>query len=184
MTTSDIMQQLPTAEPVDHDWLGHMMQLQAELQTFLYGEHPYDLNLEKRIQYIHMMHTALLAEQHELMDEVGWKPWASRRFINDAKAQGEVIDVLHFVLSEALAVGLTPHTLYHKFIEKQERNRQRQREGYTGVTEKCIICGRDTEDVKVATGLAPMPAQPPIDKLGEKVQYCGECARANWKAPE
>lgn len=175
---TDVHKFLPKAEPTRGDYLSHMMELQAELQTFLYDEHPADLDLDAKIQFLWTMHTAAGCELVEFMDEVGWKPWASAKFINTEKAQGEIVDVLHFVFSMALAVGLTPYTLYHKYIEKQERNRERQRAGYTGVDEKCLACKRDTADVTVASGLEPVTA-----KEG-KGQYCGECGRGDtWVMP-
>lgn len=176
-------QALPVAVPDDErDRLEHIMHLQAEYQQFMYGSLPKDLPLNEKIEAFRTMFIALVCEAVEVMDEVGWKPWATSRFINEEKARGEVVDELHFVMNKALLLGMTPDSLYEKYVEKNERNRKRQREGYTGVDEKCIVCGRDVTDVKVATGLAPLIAATSgtIDNVTEE-WYCGECGRGFTK---
>lgn len=156
----------------ERDRLDHIMSLQEEYQAVLYGMRPMDLPLDLKIDAFKTMFIALVCEQVETMDEVGWKPWATSRFINVEKAQGEVIDQLHFVMNQALLLGMTPSMVYDKYCEKQERNRGRQRDGYTGVTEKCIVCHRDVVDVQVATGLHPVGVMTTTDQW-----YCGECGR-------
>lgn len=171
--------QLPKAEAeFGRDWLAHIMELQEEYQRFIYGVNPKDLPLDAKIAAMHTMFTALVCEAVETMDEVGWKPWATSQFINTEKAQGEVIDQLHFVMNQALLLGMTPTMVYEKYVEKQERNRERQRVGYSGVDEKCLACKRDIGDVKAATGLDPVLAK------NLKGQYCGECGRGDtWVIP-
>lgn len=169
---------LPKAEPLlNGDWLAHIMELQEEYQRFMYGVNPKDLPLDAKIAALHTMFTALVCEAVETMDEVGWKPWATKKFINTEKAQGEVIDQLHFVMNQALLLGMTPTMVYEKYVEKQERNRERQRVGYSGVDEKCIRCKRDIRDVQAATGL------PPVGVADTKTWYCGECTK-EWTKPE
>jgi dimeric dUTPase (all-alpha-NTP-PPase superfamily) len=154
---------------VQKDMLDHMLELQEEYQQYMYGAKPKDLALNAKIDAFKTMFIALVCELVETMDEVGWKPWATSRYINTEKAKGEVVDQLHFVFNEALLLGMSADELYKKYIEKQERNRERQRDGYTGVDEKCTLCGRDLKDVKVATGYDPVT-------IGKK-HYCGECGR-------
>lgn len=166
----------PGLQPIvpddEMDLLEQIVTWQRALQTHLYGMDPAMLPLTERIHFLWTMHTAAIAEQQEMMDEVGWKPWASAKFINVEKAKGEVIDVLHFVISEAIGLGMTSGEIFEKYAEKQERNRARQRDGYTGVTEKCIVCHRDVVDVQVATGLHPVGVMTTTDQW-----YCGECGR-------
>lgn len=167
---------LTTAAPdINRDMLEHIMELQEDYQEFMYGGKPKDLALNAKIDAFKTMFIALVCELVETMDEVGWKPWATSRFINVAKAKGEVVDQLHFVMNEALLLGMTADELYKKYVEKNERNRARQRDGYSGVDEKCITCARDLQDVKIASGFAPVPVI--IGDDAGKKQYCGECAR-------
>lgn len=78
-------------------------------------------------------------EMAELIDGLPWKPWSTRH--REARAEPmdpeltvelkfEVIDVFHFVLNLAIALGMSWDefmTIYHT---KQIENRARQERGY------------------------------------------------------
>ena len=153
----------------DHmqDWLDS----QSELQYKMPSAHPTELYLRSRgmppvegpdhwvptdedrmpaIDFIHWNVTALIDELHELLGEIGWKPWAKSRHINLDAARGEFIDAMHFMANLALVLGLNDAEeilrLYHK---KHEKNAKRQEEGYDGVSTKCPGCKRALDDEAV-----------------------------------
>lgn len=131
--------------------LTDLLQRQWELQNHI-GVDPFTMPLEDRVAYVRNMVLALENElQAEVLQEVGWKPWATHRFINTNAYLGELIDVLHFWLNLVLATGLTPQTLGPRLAEMYEEKRRRnfQRHAnrdYDGVTGKCWNCRRDLGD--------------------------------------
>lgn len=179
------MTALPMETPPEKgvDMLTHMMGLQLEFQVFLYGQHPASLDTLARISYLRDMLLALQCEGVELLDEVGWKPWASSRHVNVELARSELIDIAHFLFSLAAGLGMSPKMFYTKFLEKQTENRRRALEGYTGIDEKCVLCSRDVGDVTRATGLKPVEL-PHQDVDGEEPRnwMCGQCHAANAAA--
>jgi hypothetical protein len=95
---------------------------------------------------------ALEDELHEMLGEVGWKPWATSRHFNRQQYLGELVDAFHFLMNLILvARGEEQSTkeLGAEFsrLYKQKRivNMRRQEKGYDGVSEKCS-CGRAVED--------------------------------------
>lgn len=135
------------------DRLGEMFELQGVLQADAYGKHPSFIdNDEERTQFIKDMILALSDELHEALAEVGWKPWATSRHLNTESFHGELVDAWHFFMNLCLVSGLTPDLLYQKYIEKRQRNIQRQQDGYDGVEGKCSNCKRDFTDLAEASG--------------------------------
>jgi hypothetical protein len=118
----------------------------ADLQRDTYG---YDLPMppgEKIANYAVMNHTAGVKEFGELLDEFGWKPWASPRgWFNREAALSEAVDVAHFLANILVAIGVTDEEWELAYRMKQEMNRRRQRAGYTG-RDKCRSCGRAYDD--------------------------------------
>lgn len=112
---------------------------------------------EARIQNIKNNVLALTDELHEALNEVGWKPWATSRHVNERAFQGEIVDALHFLINLYLLGGGTPDTLYDQYREKNDKNRKRQQAGYDGIKDKCPGCKRALDDVGVACtpGFAP-----------------------------
>lgn len=156
----------------DDDQLEHLMGPQLELQMYYYGMHPEELPNELRIKFIQDMVTAAQCELVEILDEVGWKPWASSKHINVELGQGEVIDLLHFVFNLALGFGMTPAMVYDKYLEKQAANRLRATGRYNGIDEKCHRCGRDVGDVARAVGKPTM-----LELEGNDTKWvCGACS--------
>lgn len=145
--------------PSDHmqDWLDS----QSELQTKMPSPHPTVLYMnatededggseadrKAAIDFIHWNVTALVDELHELLGEVGWKPWAKSRHINLEAARGELIDALHFIGNLALVLGMDDAAeIMERYHKKHEKNAKRQEEGYDGVSTKCKGCGRALDD--------------------------------------
>lgn len=145
----------------DHmqDWLDS----QSELQKKMPSAHPLDLfenygphvpaedvTNEDRlpaIDFIHWNVTALVDEAHELLAEIGWKPWAKSRHINLEAARGEFIDMMHFMGNLALVLGMDDAAeIMRRYHAKHEKNAKRQEDGYDGVSTKCPECKRALDD--------------------------------------
>lgn len=133
------------------DRLGELFELQATLQRDTYGKDPGSiLDPQVRVQFIKDMVLAAEDELHELLGEVGWKPWATSRHINEEEYKGELVDLLHFFLNLCLVVNMTPDELHTRYVEKRTRNKLRQAEGYDGISGKCFSCHRGLDDLAKA----------------------------------
>lgn len=145
--------------------LQKLLDAQSELQRKMPSAHPsdlfaaYDPNTltdepamvtdDDRMPAIDFMHwnvTATVDELHELLSEIGWKPWAKSRHINLEAARGEWIDALHFMMNLALVLGLNAEEIEKRYFAKHEKNAKRQEEGYDGVSTKCPGCKRALDD--------------------------------------
>lgn len=132
------------------DRLQTMFKEQGELQRNSYGRHPAEIdNEEELIQFIKDMNLALQDELHEFLAETGWKPWATSRHVNADAAKGELVDAFHFFMNLCLAVDMGPAELFDRYMEKRQRNAERQLEGYDGVEGKCPVCKRALDDYAV-----------------------------------
>lgn len=152
------------------DRLGKMFDEQRQLQIKSYGKDPTEIgDPEERIQFIKDMTLALEDELHELLGEVGWKPWATSRHVNEEAAKGELVDAFHFFMNLCMVVHMTPTELFDKYIEKRQRNARRQLDGYDGVTGKCTTCHRALDDIAHHAGL-------PLDRVVLSTGICIECA--------
>lgn len=129
--------------------LKHMMALQKQMQIKHYGADPASLVGEERIQFIKDMKLALEAELQEALDEVGWKPWATSRHVNEEAFKGELVDAWHFFMNLCLVADMSPQELYDRYLAKRQKNIARQVAGYDGVTGKCPKCKRALDDEAV-----------------------------------
>lgn len=135
--------------------LNDLLEAQAALQLKMpNGIDPRDMTEEQKALFIKDMTLALTDELHELLAEVGWKPWASSRHVNVESARGELIDALHFMLNLALALDMDGFQIQEMYFAKHKKNQQRQESGYDGVSEKCCVCNRalDDEDKLLSRG--------------------------------
>lgn len=109
---------------------------QHQLQTEVYGHDLAGMDEETRARYVRDMVLSLTHEAHEALDEVGWKPWASDRGMDQQAYLDELVDVLFFLLNLMLATGLSPMVLAELvgdgYMDKWEVNVDRQRAGYDG----------------------------------------------------
>lgn len=129
--------------------LQDMFDAQRELQVKAYGKDPSEItDPVERIQFLKDMHMAQVDEMHETLGEMGWKPWAKSRHIDEAAAHGELVDEFHFFMNRCIALNLTPTMLEEKYFEKNARNldRQMQPGGYDGISGKCTKCRRALDD--------------------------------------
>ncbi len=132
------------------DRLTWMFHKQEELQRNAYGKSPLEIeDDEERVRFIKDMVLAAEDELHEALAEVGWKPWATSRHINEEAFKGELVDLFHFFMNLCLVVKMTPQELHERYAEKRERNIKRQQEGYDGIAGKCPYCKRGLDDKAV-----------------------------------
>jgi hypothetical protein len=145
-----------------------LLALQAKLQEESYGYDVTQLNLEQLVHYVRWNVLAAEDELHEMLGEVSWKPWAKNLFVRREAALRELIDAYHFLNNLWLAIAALPpdesaDLLHEMYEEKHEKNADRMRTGYDGVTGKCPHCRRDLGDADV---------QEAITADGIKVRYC------------
>lgn len=143
------------------DMLETMLNLQGNLQERLIGVNPANIDdAEKRIEFIRNMILALTDELHEVLNETGWKPWATSRHINEEAFKNELIDAWHFFMNLILVSGMSPDEFYIRYRQKREKNIKRNREGYDGLN-KCPSCKRAYDDDAVEC----TPASPIFDAI-------------------
>lgn len=137
------------------DRLIELFELQHDLQTETYGYNFQQMTPVERVQYVKDMKLALEAELQEVLDETTWKPWVhvplrGSRWVNRDAYVGELVDVLHFFINMLLVLGDDPKELAievaDRYLRKHDINRQRQENGYDGVSMKCHSCGRALDD--------------------------------------
>jgi hypothetical protein len=116
---------------------------------------PYSMTEEELAVFVTWNMTALVKELSEATDEVGWKPWASSRFVQYPACIREMVDAWHFFMNMMLGMaawaGVPLNDLAQEFEsyykEKNAKNLQRQVDGYDGVSQKCAFCHRELSEV-------------------------------------
>ena len=163
------------------DRLGEIFEMQRALQVESYGYDPGLMQGEERTTFIMWNVVALTDELHEALAEVGWKPWATSRHVNEEAFKGELVDALHFLVNLCLAADMSPMELYEGYLEKRRRNAKRQAEGYDGVSSKCPQCKRALDDVpKERHAFMLDSKRPPFtgdDGMVPTIEFCSKrCA--------
>jgi predicted phosphodiesterase/NTP pyrophosphatase (non-canonical NTP hydrolase) len=74
---------------------------------------------------------ALMQEAAELTDCMPWKWWASYQKFDKQNARVEIVDLLHFLISLAQVMEITPEELFEAYTKKHRVNLARQESGYT-----------------------------------------------------
>ncbi len=85
---------------------------------------------EQRIQWVLNYCRAITQETAELTDSVPWKWWAKYQKFDKQNARVEVIDLLHFLISIAQVLEMTPEDFYEAYAKKHQVNLARQATGY------------------------------------------------------
>lgn len=104
-----------------------MFNMQQALDERIIAERNIDKTLDEWVVAITI---AMESEIDEIRREVNWKWWKQEKEINLDQLQEEVIDLWHFLLSLSRMVGLTPETIFEKYMAKNKINHQRQDGGY------------------------------------------------------
>lgn len=148
-------------DPYDENWqvdsadrLTRMFAKQLKLQR-AHDTDPTDFPERLRPEWIAQMVLACTDELHEALNEVGWKPWASSRHINEEKCFGELRDAWQFLTNAMFTVyQVSPSELAELLEEsldaKLKKNYARVDSGYAG-TEKCPGCRRALDEVTLST---------------------------------
>lgn len=110
-----------------HDLYERQRSLQAD-----HFQDPATFTRDEAIEFIRWNVLALHDELSEALQEIGWKPWASSKHINRDAYIGELVDAMHFLFNLFLAVGATSADIHDAYVKKNEKNRKRQLDGYTG----------------------------------------------------
>lgn len=151
-------------ENVFWSWLTSTRQLQSE-----YFGVTYPIEGEDLADYVTWNSLALIKEVSELTDEFGWKTWSKPRgWVNRENALKEAVDVAHFLANILCAIGITDEEWERAYRAKQEVNRQRQRDGYDGVSGKCEMCKRSFDD-----GIECTPAET-VTEINASGSFCVE----------
>ena len=124
------------------------MQHQLQVSKMKDGD-PQSLSGDHMAEFVTWNFAACVKELSEATDEVGWKPWATSRHINQPQFNKEMVDAFHFFMN-LLLVGNPDKTVdqiadefCRFYIEKNAVNARRQDEGYDGVSGKCPNCKRE-----------------------------------------
>jgi len=107
------------------DKLEHIFALQSAFDGALLRER--GLGDVTREQWIQRETLAMLSELAELIDEVNFKWWKNPKPVNEAAVKGELVDILHFLVSMCLKMGMTAHELHALYTQKNRENFDRQR---------------------------------------------------------
>lgn len=150
-------------QPLFGSWVEKTKYLQEEF----YGQKFEDFTHEQLVEWVRINILAAEDELHEALGEISWKPWASSQYFNREAYLGEIVDVLHFVGNLLAGAGISDRELNAAYLAKMERNRQRQRDGYTGL-DKCAGCKRAVDDIEAHGGKMVQG-----DGLG--LQWCDSC---------
>jgi len=128
-----------------------LLKRQEDLQTFLLGKKPMDLDPKEMSDYIRTQAFALVAEVVEATDETHWKPWSVRpdgeeMIPSHKRFVGELADAYIFLMNLMLVGGVVTAELALAVQAKQDKNLDRWQSGYNAKTTKCRGCGRSFDD--------------------------------------
>lgn len=111
------------------DKLDEIFRLQEVLNKRI-GVDTSQMTEEQRIHWVLQYCRAIQQETAELVDSVPWKWWARYQKFDKQNARVEVIDLLHFLISLAQVLEMTPTDFYEAYTKKHRVNLQRQETGY------------------------------------------------------
>lgn len=109
-----------------------------------------DANIRRLVEYMRWNMLAIDDELAEMRQAISWKPWQhDKPYADREEIIKEAVDVLHFVANIIVAAGGTDEQLNKYYLEKMEKNRQRQLKGYKvkDIGVKCVACARAIDDV-------------------------------------
>lgn len=111
------------------DKLNEIFRLQRELNERI-GVRLDDLEDEEKVKWVLNYTRAMQQEMAELVDSVPWKWWAKYQKLDEQNARVEVIDLFHFLVSLAQALGMTAEDVFDAYQKKNQVNHARQASGY------------------------------------------------------
>ncbi|MEM9446027.1 MAG: dUTPase [Verrucomicrobiota bacterium] len=111
------------------DKLEEIFRLQGVLNKRI-GVDLNNLSEQEKTKWVLNYTRAMSQEMAELIDSVPWKWWAKYQKFDQQNARVEVIDLFHFLVSLAQALGMTADDVFEAYLKKNEVNHQRQESGY------------------------------------------------------
>jgi dimeric dUTPase (all-alpha-NTP-PPase superfamily) len=112
------------------DKLDEIFRLQRELNLRI-GVDTAGMTDEQRQEWLLKYCRAMSQEIAELTDCVPWKWWANYQKFDKQNARVEIVDLLHFLVSMAQVMELTPDDIFKAYTKKHLVNLARQDSGYT-----------------------------------------------------
>ena len=89
-----------------------------------------DLDDHAKAEWVLNYTRAMQQELAELIDSVPWKWWAKYQNFDEQNARVEVVDLFHFLISTAQALGMTADDVHAAYLAKNKVNHARQESGY------------------------------------------------------
>jgi len=89
-----------------------------------------DLSEPEKAEWVLNYARAMQQELAELVDSVPWKWWAKYQKMDEQNARVEIVDLFHFLISAAQALGMTADDVYQAYLAKNKVNHARQESGY------------------------------------------------------
>lgn len=111
------------------DKLDKIFEMQEKLNRRI-GINLDHFNDEDKIKWILNYSRALQQEVSELIDSVPWKWWAKYQKFDRQNARVEVVDIMHFLVSIAQALGMSADDIFDAYCKKNAINHERQDNGY------------------------------------------------------
>lgn len=112
------------------DKLEEIFELQEKLNERI-GVRLRGLDPGKKAEWVLNYSRAMQQELAELVDSVPWKWWARYQEMDEQNARVEIVDLFHFLVSAAQALGMSADDVHNAYLEKNRVNHQRQESGYT-----------------------------------------------------
>lgn len=102
------------------DRLAELFRLQKELNARI-GVHTDGMTQEDQQEWLLHYCRAMSQEIAELTDCVPWKWWAKYQTFDHQNARVEVVDMMHFLISAALVLGMSAEDLFEDLHQKTPR---------------------------------------------------------------
>ncbi len=112
------------------DKLAEIFRLQSELNSRI-GVKLDDLDEAEKTKWVLNYTRAMQQELAELVDSVPWKWWARYQTFDEQNARVEVVDLFHFLVSLAQALGMSADDVHAAYLKKNAVNHARQESGYS-----------------------------------------------------
>lgn len=111
------------------DKFEEIFSLQEQLNKRI-GVDLHNLSEEEQTKWVLNYSRAMQQEMSELIDSVPWKWWAKYQKFDAQNARVEVVDLFHFLISLAQALGMSADDVYQAYLKKNKVNHARQESGY------------------------------------------------------
>lgn len=111
------------------DKLAEIFRMQEALNERI-GVRLHGIDEAEKAKWVLNYARAMQQEIAELVDSVPWKWWAQYQKFDEQNARVEVIDLFHFLISIAQALGMSADDVYEAYVKKNKVNHARQDSGY------------------------------------------------------